>query len=332
MVSVAAVEALVADWEPKTRAAFISAVKDIRDGVVLARLEAAIEAGDDEAALAEVGLGSERFQSLDTVLSAAAAVAGAAAMATVNKARASGAAVVFDLREYAVEAWLRENNRALMGAISDDQRAMVRREIATGRSDGKGARSIVTDLLGRRSTVTGRREGALVGLSSAQVAWVRNYEAELTGVPSKAALTRTLRDPRFDRAVESAIRENRPLPATTRQSMVSAYRNRALRQRADSLAEMEASTVIHQAQRQAVEQAVRRGVITADQVRRFPVTMEDNRVRPTHRLIPGLNKGGVGLNEMFITPDGPKLNAPFGRGCRCKVRIGIFAQALRLAA
>jgi hypothetical protein len=332
MATEADIEALVTDWEPKTRDAFIGAVKDTRDQVVLARLEAEIAAGDISRALAEVGLSPERFQALDLALSAAFAAGGAAALALVNRKRTAGAVVVFNLRDYAAEAWLKQNIGALTAAVANDQQAMVEREIVAARASGKGARATIVDLIGKANPVTGRREAGLIGLSSAQVEWVRNYEAELQGVPSKAALTRSLRDPRFDRAVEAAIRTETPLAAETRQAMVNAYRNRALKQRATALAEQEASKAIHQAQVMALQQAVAKGAISVDQIRRFAVHMGDHRVRPTHRMIPGLNPHGVGLNEPFVTVEGPQFNPPFGPGCRCGVRIGIFAKAARLAA
>jgi uncharacterized protein with gpF-like domain len=169
-------------------------------------------------------------------------------------------------------------------------------------------------------------------LSSAQLTWVRNYEADLEGVPKASALTRSLREPRFDRVVRAAIEAKAPLPAATRKAMVGAYRNRALRQRVIQIAEMEASKVLHQAQIAAAGQAIAAGVIDATQVRRFWVHMNDSRVRPTHRLIPALNKDGVGIDEMFLTPDGPTLYPPFGMGCRCRVRIGVSAKTARLAA
>jgi hypothetical protein len=332
MATEADIEALVADWEPKTRAAFISAVKDIRDGASLVRLGAAIEAGDVEGAMREIGMEESRFGPLDAVLAAIFAVGGASALIKINAVRQRGAPVVFDLRTYTANAWIREHSGRLISDVANDQKAMIRETIEAGVYGRESARSIVLDLLGQRSTVTGRREAALIGLSRVQVQWARNYEIELTGVPSKNALDRSLRDPRFDRAVSEAIRTETPLPAKTKAAMVNAYRNRALRQRAAQIGEMETLTALHQSQIEAAHQAIAAGIIDGSQVRRFWQTMQDDRVRKSHRPIPGLNRNGVGLDTPFITPDGPALYPPFGPGCRCRVRLRIARAVERIAA
>ena len=139
------------------------------------------------------------------------------------------------------------------------------------------------------------------------------------------ALTRKLRDRRFDRTVQKAIREGKPIPAETRQAMAAAYRNRALRFRAESIAGNEAGLALQEAQDEAWRQAIARGAVQEQDVRRFWVTAGDDRVRPTHRAVPGMNKAGVGLREPFQTPKGPAMQPgwSFDPGCRCRTLIRI---------
>src|SRR5258708_8711165 len=73
-------------------------------------------------------------------------------------------------------------------------------------------------------------------------------------------------------------------------------------------------------------QAVADGKMAENEVRRRWVYTHDDRVRPAHVAIPGMNLDGVGLNQPFATPDGPLMypGDPSGPpqatvNCRCVV-------------
>lgn len=57
--------------------------------------------------------------------------------------------------------------------------------------------------------------------------------------------------------------------------------------------------------------------------RRHWRTAGDERVRHTHAHVPGMNPGGVPLDQPFKTPFGPRMNAPLEWGCRCKAVLGV---------
>lgn len=57
------------------------------------------------------------------------------------------------------------------------------------------------------------------------------------------------------------------------------------------------------------------------ETRRFWHTAGDERVRHTHRAVPGMNPNGVGLSEPFKTPIGPAMHPPLEINCRCRVRL-----------
>ncbi|MDQ0250810.1 hypothetical protein J2W22_002874 [Sphingomonas kyeonggiensis] len=67
--------------------------------------------------------------------------------------------------------------------------------------------------------------------------------------------------------------------------------------------------------------AQRFGALPADQ-RRHWRTAGDERVRHTHAQVPGMNPGGVPLDQPFNTPFGKRMNAPLEWGCRCKATLG----------
>lgn len=322
---------LVEQWAPAVRQAFLDAIRDLRDAVVLKRLEAEIRRGDVDGALREVGLDPAALRPLDATIRAAYEASGADAAAVITASRRTEGRLVFDVHGFRAEPWLRQNNNLLLGSILSDQGVMVRQQVGQAIARGQNPHDTALELVGRRNPVTGRRENGLIGLTSSQAEWVRNYEADLTGVPTEGALTRALRDRRFDRTVAKAIREGRPIPAETRDAMLNAYRNRALKYRAEQIAQAEGLKAIHAAQIEAYQAAADKGAIDAGQVRRYWQTVGDSRVRPEHRLIPGMNKGGVGLHEPFRTPTGPAMYPPHGFGCRCRVKM-VIEERMALAA
>jgi hypothetical protein len=64
------IEALLAKWEPAIRAAFLEAVKTLRDRVSYRDLTALLKAGDVEGAIKLVGLESAAFLPLDRIIEA----------------------------------------------------------------------------------------------------------------------------------------------------------------------------------------------------------------------------------------------------------------------
>lgn len=331
------IEKLMRDWEPRVKAAFLETFRQIRDRVEIARLTALIRAGDVAGALQAIGLDLASFRPLSAVLEAMYEAGGLDATAGIRVVRGPlgyRIAPLFDVRAPRADLWVRTQTTDLIRQISDDQRAMVAKALSPLQSGqdplltGETPQKLALDLVGRVSGVSGRREGGIIGLTSQQAEWARRYEIELGGgvvPPDAGALDRKLRDRRFDRTIAKAIREGTPIPAETRQAMIAAYRNRALRYRAETIALNEASTSLHASQIEAWDQAIERGAVVESKVRRFWVTAGDDHVRPLHRQVPGMNKEGVGLHSEFQTPKGPAMQPGwrFDPGCRCRVRVRI---------
>jgi hypothetical protein len=118
--------------------------------------------------------------------------------------------------------------------------------------------------------------------------------------------------------------------------MRTAYANRALKWRGDNIARNETIKALGAAQTQAWQQAIDKGAVETDLLLRFWVTAGDERVRHTHRLVPGMNKGGRRWGEPFLTPTGPSMHAPHDTDpvCRCheRIKIDYLARAVRAAA
>lgn len=324
------IERLLKDWEPQIKAAFLESVKGIRDRVVMADLVKALKAGDVAAALRIVGIEPVSFRPLAMTLERFFEAAGVDATVGVMARRAVGIAI-FDVRAPRADTWIRTHATDLITQITEDQRAMVREALSPLRMGGDmlltgdTPQKLALDLVGRVSGVTRRREGGIIGLNAEQAKWARSYEDALLN-PSADLLERKLRDKRFDRTVAKAIRTGAPIPEKTREAMLEAYRNRALRLRAETIALNEASEVAHTAQIEAWKQAVERGVVEEVKVRRFWITAGDDRVRPTHMDVPKRNREGVGLDQPFETYKGPVMQPGwrFDPGCRCRVRVRVL--------
>lgn len=320
------IAALMETWEPRLKSAFLSAVKDLRDRVDVRGLTALLKAGDVEGAIRFVGLDPVAFRPVALAIEQAFEAGGRDAMEGIGLRIAP----LFDVRAPTADQWLRGHTTDLIRQITEDQRQVIRTILAPLRSGldpmltGETPQKLALDLVGRLNRATGHREGGVLGLDSQKVEWASNYADELASGDPKA-LTRRLRSRNFDRTVEKAIREGRSIPPEMQAKMVAAYRNRALALRARTIAENEASTALHAAQAEAWEQAIRRGAVEEGQVRRFWLTSQDERVRRSHRLIPGMNKDGVGLHQPFQTPHGPTMQPgwSFEPGCRCRVRVRV---------
>ena len=125
---------------------------------------------------------------------------------------------------------------------------------------------------------------ASTGLTARQEQAVRNYRRLLERVQAgdTAALSRRLRDARFDRTVESAARLKRPLSRDKIDRMVNRYRERSIKRRAETIARTEALRSVNAGNFDAFRQAADEGVVPAQDFRRKWVAARDERVRPDH--------------------------------------------------
>ncbi len=328
-------ERLAADWEPKMRAAFLDAIQRAANRVDIAALVRLLENGDVGGALRLVGLEPANFSGLALVHQQIFNTGGAAAAASIPPLpQAAGYAlhILFDVRNPAAEAWIRQQSGTLIKEIVDDQRVTIRDYLEKGLAAGNNPRTTALDLVGRIDPRSRQRVGGVIGLHSTQEVWLRNYADKLANDP-RAALDYTLRDKRFDRTILRAIQDGTPIPADIQVKARVSYANKALKYRADMIARNETVRALGAGQAQAYDQAISDGKLDVDLLIRYWVTAGDARVRPTHRLIPGMNAEGRKWNQPFQTPDGPSMHAPHDTdiGCRCyeKVHIDFIGKALK---
>lgn len=301
---------LIDQFDPILRKAFMDAIYAIRDSVQIAALAKMLERGDIEGALRAIGLDPIQFRQFDKAIAAAFEAGGnytaAGFPATVA---ADGLKVVFqfNVRNLFAENWLRARSSEKITEIVTDQRNMIRAHLTAGMEAGQNPRTVALDIAGRINRVTGKREGGVLGLTNSQAEWVRAYRAELASATPSKALTRNLRDKRFDAVVRRAQAAGEPIPADKIDAMVTAYQNRALRYRAETIGRTEAMASLHASQEEAVRQGVQAGAIQQSKLKQIWRTARDARVRDSHRSMSGQT---VARGEMFTTGTGVNLAYP----------------------
>lgn len=318
-------EDLIAGWSESLRKLFLDSVYRLRNAAQVDFIATMLERGDVDGALRGVGLDPVSFRPFEKGVADAFEAGGDATMNIVPPARDHQGlrlVVQFGVRNPGAEAFLRQRSSTSITQIIDDQRTMVREHLTAGMAAGVNPRTAALDLVGRVNPATGRREGGVIGLTSSQADWVRNYSNELASDKPASALVRTLRDKRFDGAVNKAAKFGEPIPADLRAKMVNAYKARALRYRAETIARSEAMTALHAAQHEAMRQAVDAGGVQQSAVEFIWRTARDSRVRDTHKAMDGQRQP---MGAMFVSPSGAQLaypgdpNAPASEtvNCRC---------------
>lgn len=233
----------------------------------------------------------------------------------------------FDVRNVRAEAWLRDHSATLVQEIIGEQRLAIREMVEQGMRLGRNPRQVALDIIGPIDPSTGRRTGGIVGLTSQQARYVSNAREQLIrGTPAelRAYLTRVRRDKRFDKTVEKAIREGKPLKAAQIEKIVGRYADRFLALRGETIARTEALASFSQAQAETYRQAIEMGTVQPQQVKKTWKTSADARVRDLHRSMSGQR---VDLEVPFRSPTGALLMQPgdtsLGAGgedtinCRC---------------
>lgn len=322
------IEQLAQTWEPRVRDAFLAAVRQVIDQIDISALVRALQNNDISAALRIVQMDPAHLSPLAIAMQDAFNAGGfAAARAAPLLPQVGGHSVrvLFDVRNTRAEAWIRNESSGLIKDIVDDQRTAIRDYLEKGLQAGKNPRNTALDLVGRIPPGGKVRTGGVIGLSSNQEQWLVNYEVDLAStdpVILRRLLERGLRDKRFDATVLRAIKDGTGIPPDLQAKMRTAYSNRALKWRGDNIARNETTKSLGAAQTEAYQQSIDKGHLDQSLLDRFWVTAGDERVRETHRLIPGMNAKGVKWNQPFQTPTGPQMHAPSTDiGCRCHEKV-----------
>lgn len=301
---------LIEAWDPILQKAFLESISNIKDQAQIEQIVKAIQDGSMEAAMRAVGINPVMFRPMDRAISNAFEAGGnitTSGFPDVGNPGEMKTIFQFDVRNPNAEAWLKNYSSQHITEIVNDQRNMIQQVISRGLAAGDNPRTIALDIVGRVG-VDGKRKGGMIGLTTSQEEWVQNYYDALRSDNPSDALTYSLRDARFDAAVQRAMENGEPLTEEQIDTMVNAYTNRALLYRAEAIARTESMAALHEAQKQSIEQAIESGAVAPESVSMTWRTMKrDKRTRQSHKEMEGQT---VKYGEMFTTGLGNELAYP----------------------
>lgn len=312
------IERLVAQQESSIRNAFKAFLREARSERTMREVRRALEAGNIAEALATVeahitAFGGTIPQAITRVGTSEVAAIGAR---IVNIPRI---AITFDPSEPRVAALMRANRLEFVREFTTRQREATRAALAAAYQRGSGTREAARAFRGS------------IGLTRRQVAAVENYRGllERVGQGDIEALTRDIRDRRFDSTVRGAAERGEPLSAAQIDRMVERYRERYLDYRAENIARTEGLRLTSIARHEALEQVVEQAGFERGDATRTWNSTRDERVRDSHAEMDGQQ---VGLDEPFISGDGNELMFPGDPSapaedtinCRCAVTVSFL--------
>lgn len=282
-------QALLISLEPKIRSAFIQAINSLKDPETLNKIVELLEAGrvNDAMDIVQKNITAFSTNTLNFYT-----IAGQVAAKTLSDL--AGVIISFDQTNTRAVALMQKARLRLISEFTDEQRIVVRTIMTSGVSRGINPR------------LQAQEFKDFIGLTKRQMDAVNNYR-QLLEQNSTEALTRALRDARFDSTVENASRTGNALTKEQIDRMVERYSQRQLNFRAETIARTEALRAVNQASQEALLQAVESGDIDPDEVIQEWLTAGDERVRSSHADMHGQKQP---LGQPFISGDGNELDYP----------------------
>lgn len=210
----------------------------------------------------------------------------------------------------------------LVREVDASTRSALTKWVRDSMQEGAAPARAITEIVGSVDLSTGARMDGVLGLTERQMAAVRNYRRMLQEGQFGEAMTRQLRDKRFD----PTLKRGESLSSEQVDRMVARYEARMLAYRAQTIARTESARAQAHGQRQAWNTAIEQGEISADEVVKRWVTAGDLRVRDHH--VP-MNNQIIPYSKLFIVHGGslkkPRTDHVFGPphepNCRCVLSI-----------
>lgn len=312
------IEALLSKAEASIRRAFRRFLDDVRSGPVRRQVRIALEQDGVEVALRIVDAHVQRMGGVLTQVFQEAGGAQLAALATRLPRSAAHIAVSFDPTWPRAVEIMRSNRLSFVREFTRAQRESTRAALVDSFRTGSGPKQVARAL----------RDS--IGLTNTQMNAVANYQRLLESGDAEA-LSRNLRDRRFDPSVARAIDDGEPLGAARITRMVDQYRNRYLQYRGETIARTEALSTTSLAQQESMEQVIEQIGMPRGSVQRTWNATKDARTRDTHSEMDGQVRG---LLESFVSPSGAQLLYPGDPAapaserinCRCVLTYGFLPE------
>jgi len=272
----------------------------------VARVMAAVRLDDFAEVLAGVGGGDSVARITRGAMEAAAGVA------IVQLPRSASIAMKFDILNPRAVNFVKTYEMKLIREVTDESRKAVQetviRAFETGLHPRQQAR-IIRDSIGLT-----RQQARAITNFRLQLTTQQNYPGDRYMVAADRRRLSATEARQVTRQMASGHMTQPEIDA-----MVNRYYQSLVNLRSNTIARTETLRASSVGQEELWAQAAEQGLIDPVGSRRFWVTAGDERVRENHRLIPGLNKGGRRIGEMFQTPDGDTPYPPQSVNCRCRL-------------
>lgn len=230
--------------------------------------------------------------------------------------------IVLDVSNPRAVRWAQTNQYGLVQQVTSQTRDVIRDLVTRGLEYGVNPRQVARELK------------LSLGLTKDQTSHVDSFRRALQAGDANA-LTRQLRDRRFDPSIRGAMAGTRaPLTPAEVDRMVDRYREGWVAYRAEVIARTEALKALNEGDRELWLQGVDSGTFEERQIDRKWITAGDHRRRPSHRSMHGQHRG---LNERFMTGDGYTIlyphdpSAPGSETIQCRCTIATRIITLREA-
>ncbi|MGA0546415.1 phage minor head protein [Brevundimonas sp. VNH65] len=315
------------DLEAEFFAAISRAYAKAADAIDLEALTAALEADDEDAVAAALnvtgGWQDDLYEALSTGWIYAllgGVVWGMTLFAQQHRSRANPTSearrlerelkdkAILPLALRAFEAPMKVYSRMRGNGIPSEHIAQAMKAAIALTPDQAASTAALRRVLHRAIHAPGNthtKQGVVLSLANRNAA--RSSSAGSINAAQRAILTKFMQEPMTEEAIlRFAARHERAL---------AKYRHRVI-------AQQEAVRALHMGEHLAFRQGQANRTIPRT-ARRFWQTRGDERVRHSHREVPGMNAEGRAANEAFKTPLGPVMFPPLEVNCRCRVVIRV---------
>ena len=301
------IERLLARMEPRFRTSFLAIVRAIQVNTNLEDLVFLIERGQVDVALATL---ARQANKLSIVWNEGFTLAAKDSSEFLN---GIGEIIIdYDQTNFSAVRIMQSNRMRLVREFTEQQRMATREAIVDGIR--RGANPIEQARAFRDS----------IGLAPSQQRAVNNFRTALEK-GNTSALSRQLRDKRFDSTVRRAAKEGRALSSSQIEKMTSRYRDRMLKYRSEVIARTESLRSVHEGNKEMFDQAIQSGDLDPNQVIQIWNTASDQKVRDTHKPMNGQERM---IGVPFNSGDGSVLrypgdaSAPADETIQCRCALG----------
>lgn len=326
---------------PELQKLFLEAIEKIVDRAIISEMEEAIKNNDVEALYSASGLSSAVLNPILDRLENIYQQAGDYQVSTWPKIINTPFGKrypIFNIRNATAEREIQENSSKFITNIDEDIKSSIRNTLADGQIRGLNPRTTALNIVGRLDTQSKKRVGGVIGLSSNQTNWSISARQYLEGLDEKY-LQLGLRDKRFDKTVQEAMKTGKKLSTDTIDKLINAYNQQALRWRANNISVTETLSAINRGTWSSLQQGINEGYFEADQIKKWWDDSGDSRTRLDHLAL-GVkyNKNKtIPLSEPFISdkgfslmyPTDTSLGAPLNQIIHCRCKLGYYINFIK---